>query len=434
MPGAAQSACCASCWTRCCWPRRARRRGAAGRRHLRRRRGGPRLQGRGQRHARLVRTPPSDQATRRSRPNTGPGGQGRHQQLRARPSCCSTSKGADAVAAAGGLPAARPSTRWRTPARQARQAQSYLKGVHLAQLPAPGGWPRLRALKPGEATRCRSRPASRLSPARSGGGQSLHTAGLRPGEGRTAPHAHGAAERRPMWPACAKSPACQDLNARPGNLQATTLARGRRGVHGAGGMLPARLRATTPAAGRRPRRQGAVRAAPGGSRSPQRAFRRRRRRGQARNSIKLWPDSSLRRSDHAAPRPPTRGRHRRSNLIAAVQRIIDAIRWVMGASAASRLRSDSLDVIFSGSSARANHEPEPQVWSWCSTTRTAPSPAGTPASARSRSKENAWSSRDGQSQYFLNGGTLSPPRHHRPAIPRRRPRRAQLLDHRGWGA
>lgn len=39
--------------------------------------------------------------------------------------------------------------------------------------------------------------------------------------------------------------------------------------------------------------------------------------------------------------------------VASREDIIDAIRWVMGESAASRLRGDSLtDVIFSGSSAR----------------------------------------------------------------------------------
>ncbi len=81
--------------------------------------------------------------------------------------------------------------------------------------------------------------------------------------------------------------------------------------------------------------------------------------------------------------------------------IIDAIRWVMGESAASRLRGDSLiDVIFSGSSAR---KPVGQA----SVELIFDNADGTIVGEYAQFNEISVKrlvSRDGQSQYFLNGG------------------------------
>ena len=81
--------------------------------------------------------------------------------------------------------------------------------------------------------------------------------------------------------------------------------------------------------------------------------------------------------------------------------IIDAIRWVMGESAASRLRGDSLtDVIFSGSSAR---KPVGQA----SVELVFDNSDGTIVGEYAKFNEISVKrvvSRDGQSQYLLNGG------------------------------
>jgi chromosome segregation protein len=81
--------------------------------------------------------------------------------------------------------------------------------------------------------------------------------------------------------------------------------------------------------------------------------------------------------------------------------IIDAIRWVMGESAASRLRGDSLtDVIFSGSSAR---KPVGQA----SVELVFDNSDGTIVGEYAKFNEisvKRMVSRDGQSQYLLNGG------------------------------
>jgi len=81
--------------------------------------------------------------------------------------------------------------------------------------------------------------------------------------------------------------------------------------------------------------------------------------------------------------------------------IIDAIRWVMGESAASRLRGDSLtDVIFSGSSAR---KPVSQASVELVFDNSDGTIAGEYASFNEISVKRVVT-RDGQSQYFLNGG------------------------------
>ena len=80
--------------------------------------------------------------------------------------------------------------------------------------------------------------------------------------------------------------------------------------------------------------------------------------------------------------------------------IIDAIRWVMGESAASRLRGDSLtDVIFSGSSAR---KPVGQAMVELVFDNADGTVAGEYAHYNEISVKRLVS-RDGQSQYFLNG-------------------------------
>ena len=106
--------------------------------------------------------------------------------------------------------------------------------------------------------------------------------------------------------------------------------------------------------------------------------------------------------------------------------IIDAIRWVMGESAASRLRGDSLtDVIFSGSSGRK--------------------PVGSamvelhlrqlrrPHRRRIRELQRDLGQAHRQPRrpvaVFPQRRALPPPRHHR-SVPRHRPWAAQLLDHR----
>ena len=69
--------------------------------------------------------------------------------------------------------------------------------------------------------------------------------------------------------------------------------------------------------------------------------------------------------------------------------IIDAVRWVMGESSASRLRGDSLtDVIFSGSSARKPVSQATVELIFDNSDHTI-SPASSPRSTRSRS--SAWS-------------------------------------------
>ena len=106
--------------------------------------------------------------------------------------------------------------------------------------------------------------------------------------------------------------------------------------------------------------------------------------------------------------------------------IIDAVRWVMGESSASRLRGDSLtDVIFSGSVGAQ---------------------AGQPGDGRAdlrqlrrhhRRRVRALQRDLGQAlgqprrpvELLPQRRALPPPRHHRP-VPRHRPGRAQLLDHR----
>ncbi|HNR92796.1 MAG TPA: chromosome segregation protein SMC, partial [Dokdonella sp.] len=80
--------------------------------------------------------------------------------------------------------------------------------------------------------------------------------------------------------------------------------------------------------------------------------------------------------------------------------IIDAIRWVMGESAASRLRGDSLtDVIFSGSSAR---KPVGQATVELAFDNSDGTVTGEYAHYNEISVKRVVS-RDGQSQYFLNG-------------------------------
>ncbi|MBN8482770.1 MAG: AAA family ATPase, partial [Xanthomonadales bacterium] len=80
--------------------------------------------------------------------------------------------------------------------------------------------------------------------------------------------------------------------------------------------------------------------------------------------------------------------------------IIDAIRWVMGESAASRLRGDSLtDVIFSGSSAR---KPVGQAMVELVFDNSDGTVTGEYAHYNEISVKRIVS-RDGQSQYFLNG-------------------------------
>lgn len=81
--------------------------------------------------------------------------------------------------------------------------------------------------------------------------------------------------------------------------------------------------------------------------------------------------------------------------------IIDAIRWVMGESAASRLRGDSLtDVIFSGSSAR---KPVSQASVELIFDNTDHTITGEYAAFNEISVKRTVS-RDGQSAYYLNGG------------------------------
>lgn len=81
--------------------------------------------------------------------------------------------------------------------------------------------------------------------------------------------------------------------------------------------------------------------------------------------------------------------------------IIDAIRWVMGESAASRLRGDSLtDVIFSGSSSR---KPVSQAMVELIFDNSDHTIAGEYAAYNEISVKRTVS-RDGQSSYYLNGG------------------------------
>ncbi|HRA03674.1 MAG TPA: AAA family ATPase, partial [Thermomonas sp.] len=81
--------------------------------------------------------------------------------------------------------------------------------------------------------------------------------------------------------------------------------------------------------------------------------------------------------------------------------IIDAIRWVMGESAASRLRGDSLtDVIFSGSSAR---KPVSQATVELIFDNSDHAITGEYAAFNEISVKRQVS-RDGQSSYYLNGG------------------------------
>ena len=81
--------------------------------------------------------------------------------------------------------------------------------------------------------------------------------------------------------------------------------------------------------------------------------------------------------------------------------IIDAIRWVMGESAASRLRGDSLtDVIFSGSSAR---KPVSQAMVELIFDNSDHAITGEYAAFNEISVKRTVS-RDGQSAYYLNGG------------------------------
>jgi chromosome segregation protein len=80
--------------------------------------------------------------------------------------------------------------------------------------------------------------------------------------------------------------------------------------------------------------------------------------------------------------------------------IIDAIRWVMGESAASRLRGDSLtDVIFSGSSARkpVSQATVELIFDNADHTITGEYAAFNEISVKRQV------SRDGQSSYYLNG-------------------------------
>ena len=80
--------------------------------------------------------------------------------------------------------------------------------------------------------------------------------------------------------------------------------------------------------------------------------------------------------------------------------IIDAIRWVMGESAASRLRGDSLtDVIFSGSSAR---KPVSQATVELVFDNADHTITGEYAAFNEISVKRTVS-RDGQSNYYLNG-------------------------------
>ena len=106
--------------------------------------------------------------------------------------------------------------------------------------------------------------------------------------------------------------------------------------------------------------------------------------------------------------------------------IIDAIRWVMGESAASRLRGDNLsDVIFSGSGGR-------KPVGTATVELIFDNSEGLVGGEYARFNEISVKrsvSRDSQSSYFLNGCALPPARHRR-RVPRHRPRRAQLLDHR----
>jgi len=81
--------------------------------------------------------------------------------------------------------------------------------------------------------------------------------------------------------------------------------------------------------------------------------------------------------------------------------IIDAIRWVMGESAASRLRGDSLtDVIFSGSSGRKPVGQASVELIFDNGDATIQGEYGQYAEISVKRQV----SRDGQSSYFLNGG------------------------------
>ena len=106
--------------------------------------------------------------------------------------------------------------------------------------------------------------------------------------------------------------------------------------------------------------------------------------------------------------------------------IIDAIRWVMGESAASRLRGDSLtDVIFSGSSgAQAGRQRDG---------RTAVRQLRRPHRRRIRELHRDLGQAHRQPRWpvavFPERRALPPPRHHR-YLPWHRPWPAQLLDHR----
>src|SRR5690625_5597763 len=80
--------------------------------------------------------------------------------------------------------------------------------------------------------------------------------------------------------------------------------------------------------------------------------------------------------------------------------IIDAVRWVMGESTASRLRGDSLtDVIFSGSSAR---KPVSQAMVELIFDNSDPAITGEYASVNEDSVKRTVG-RDGQSDGYLNG-------------------------------
>ena len=84
--------------------------------------------------------------------------------------------------------------------------------------------------------------------------------------------------------------------------------------------------------------------------------------------------------------------------------IIDAVRWVMGESSASRLRGDNLtDVIFSGSNAR---KPVGQATVELIFDNSDGALAGEYAAYNEISVKRQVS-RDGQSSYFLNGARCS---------------------------
>ena len=106
--------------------------------------------------------------------------------------------------------------------------------------------------------------------------------------------------------------------------------------------------------------------------------------------------------------------------------IIDAVRWVMGESTASRLRGDALtDVIFSGRSAR---KPVSQATVELVFDNSDHTITGEYAAFNEISVKRSVIARRHQ-QLLPQRRPLPPPRHHRP-VPRHGPGPAQLLDHR----